>query len=147
MRLPLEPARCARLRRLAATRGCRPFTQLPAWLPPPSSTSAPLLLRTITTTTTMSPVPFSALLNHLRSLFPSHKDPTSPYAPLLCAVLARLNEPELVVEVIEDLLPRLTKGELENGGGAEDKDVVCVTRVREAMYKVRSCCSPERGET
>jgi hypothetical protein len=94
-------------------------------------------------------VPFSSLLAHLRRLNPTHSSPVSFYAPLLAGVLSKLNEPELITELYDDLVGKLQPmGKEEepswlasavNGSDMQDEGkgkVVVAVRMREALLKV-----------
>lgn len=93
-----------------------------------------------------SSAPPASLFAHLRHLAPTHRDPLSLYAPLLSAVLSKLNEPILIQNLFDDLCPRLAPLAQTDepdwlafhrpaGDVARAKLVVAV-RIREALLKV-----------
>lgn len=102
---------------------------------------------------TMPTTPFPTLLAHLLALNPNHSDPFSLYGPLLCSVLSRLNEPELILVLFDDLCERLESvgdGRIpdwirligkDTRDGLSEKSMaklVVAVRIREALLKVSS---------
>ncbi|KAL7415805.1 hypothetical protein BDY24DRAFT_382269 [Mrakia frigida] len=98
----------------------------------------------------MSTTPFFTLLAHLLALNANHSDPFSLYGPLLCSVLSRLNEPELIAVLFDDLCERLEPvgdGRIPDWIGLIGKDtkdglseksmakLVVAVRIREALLK------------
>lgn len=129
---------------------------LPHRSPFPFETRSTLLfpnVQRISPNPTMSTTPFFTLLAHLLALNANHSDPFSLYGPLLCSVLSRLNEPELIAVLFDDLCERLEPvgdGRIPDWIGLIGKDtkdglseksmakLVVAVRIREALLKVSS---------
>lgn len=121
--------------------------------PPSQTRSTRRLLSNVQYLLSMSSTPFPALLAHFLALNPDYSNPFSLYAPLLCAVLSKLNEPELILLLFDDLCDRLEpvpSGKVpdwvelistearEDLGEKEMAKLVVAVRIREALLKVSS---------